>query len=122
MVLEKGCARDPQKWPHPESGNTAVPGLRRHTPASTGASPGECLYRDSKRPSGVRRMSLPGRYGVMACVAMLAAWSDAAGAGGRGEIADARGLWESRDVDDYRMTVQLGGAWLSGAAVIQVRD
>jgi hypothetical protein len=67
-------------------------------------------------------MRLPGRYGVMACVAMLAACSDATGADGRRDIADARRLWDSRDVDDYRMTVQLGGAWIGGAAVIQVRD
>lgn len=68
-------------------------------------------------------MKLSRRYGVMACVAMLGACSDPTGPEGeRMELERARGLWNSAAVDDYRMTVRLGGAWLSGAAVIQVRD
>jgi Family of unknown function (DUF6174) len=68
-------------------------------------------------------MRLARRFGVVAWVAMLAACSDATGIDGEPmDLSQAQRLWEARQVDDYRMTVRLGGAWISGTAVIQVRD
>jgi hypothetical protein len=55
-------------------------------------------------------------------LALLAACSDPAGiTGKRFELERARQLWEDRQVADYDMTVQLTGAWVTGAAEIQVR-
>jgi phage gp36-like protein len=59
---------------------------------------------------------------AIASVTLLAACSDPAGiTGKRFELERARHLWEDRAVADYDMTVRLTGAWLSGAAQIQVR-
>lgn len=55
-------------------------------------------------------------------LALLAACSDPAGiTGARFELDRARQLWEGRQVADYDMTVRLTGAWVTGAAQIQVR-
>lgn len=59
---------------------------------------------------------------VVACLAMLAACGDATGVESAPmELERARGLWDARGVEDYRMTVRLTGAWIGGAAEIQVR-
>lgn len=58
-----------------------------------------------------------------ASVSLLAACSDPAGIEGeRLELERARQLWERRAVADYDMTVRLTGAWVSGAARIEVRE
>ena len=70
-------------------------------------------------------MKLSGLKGlVAACVAVLAA-CDGGLTGVTGEqmeLARARRLWSANGIDDYRMTVRLGGAWFSGKAVIEVRN
>ena len=33
-----------------------------------------------------------------------------------------RQIWNAQDIDDYRMTVHMGGGMIAGAAVIEVRD
>jgi hypothetical protein len=69
-------------------------------------------------------MRLFGRMGMAAgCAAMLAACGDVTGSGGDPmEFGRAFDLWNSKGIDDYRMTVRLQGGWLGGAAVIEVRD
>lgn len=37
-------------------------------------------------------------------------------------LARSRQIWASASVERYRMTVRLHGAWVNGAAVIEVRD
>jgi hypothetical protein len=61
---------------------------------------------------------------VVASLAVLAACGgDPTGIrGARMDLVRARALWDARGSDDYRMTVRLTGAWIGGAAVIQVRD
>ncbi|HEX5869907.1 MAG TPA: DUF6174 domain-containing protein [Longimicrobium sp.] len=60
---------------------------------------------------------------VVACLAALAACGDATGVvSAPMELERARGLWNARGVEDYRMTVRMTGAWAGGAAEIQVRD
>jgi hypothetical protein len=65
-----------------------------------------------------------GRMMAVACLAVLAACGgDPTGIrGARMDLMRARALWDARGSDDYRMTVRLTGAWVGGAAVIQVRD
>ena len=66
-------------------------------------------------------MRMTGRSGVAAgLTAMLAACASPTGE--EMELERARALWNSRKIDDYQMTVRLNGAWLGGAAVIQVRN
>jgi hypothetical protein len=43
-------------------------------------------------------------------------------AGTRMELVRARQIWNAQNVDDYRMTVRLTGAWFGGSAVVTVRD
>ncbi|HEX6373669.1 MAG TPA: DUF6174 domain-containing protein [Longimicrobium sp.] len=72
---------------------------------------------------GAERMERSGRKGlVVACLAVLGACGDATGVVSAPiELERARGLWDARGVQDYRMTVRLTGAWIGGAAEIQVR-
>jgi hypothetical protein len=69
-------------------------------------------------------MRLFGRKGMAAgLVALLAACSEPTGiTGTEMELQAAHRLWDVQGVDDYRMRVRLTGAWLGGAAVIQVRN
>lgn len=71
-------------------------------------------------------MKLPGRKAVFAGIlAVLAACGgDPTGVvvAERMELGAARALWDAGNVDDYRMTVRLNGAWFGGSAVIRVRD
>lgn len=70
-------------------------------------------------------MKLSGVKTVVAgCLAVLAACGgDPTGIrGARMDLVRARAVWDARGSDDYRMTVRLTGAWVGGAAVIQVRD
>ena len=70
-------------------------------------------------------MKLAGRMGMIAgCAALLGACSnDPTGiVGTRMEMERAQQVWDAQNVDDYRMTVRLIGAWFGGSAVITVRD
>lgn len=61
---------------------------------------------------------------MVGLAALLGACSDdpTGIAGTRMEMERARQIWNARDVDDYRMTVRLTGAWFNDSAVITVRD
>jgi hypothetical protein len=61
---------------------------------------------------------------IAGCAALAAACSESPTGivGEHMEMVRARRLWNAQDVDDYRMTVRLTGAWFSGSAVITVRD
>ncbi|HEU0300044.1 MAG TPA: DUF6174 domain-containing protein [Longimicrobium sp.] len=61
-----------------------------------------------------------GRYVIAGWLGLLAACSSPTGE--EMEVQRARALWDSRQIGDYQMTVWLGGAWLSGTAIIRVRD
>jgi hypothetical protein len=69
-------------------------------------------------------MRLSGRMGMVAgLAAMLAACGNVTGSGEDPmEFGRAFELWNSKGIDDYRMTVRLQGGWLGGAAVIEVRE
>jgi hypothetical protein len=58
------------------------------------------------------------------CLAVLAACEGSLTGvtGEKMELSSARRRWSLGGVDDYRMTVDVWGAWMGGTAVIEVRN
>lgn len=63
-----------------------------------------------------------GIVAAVACTVVLASCSDPTGPADEGaRLESHRQRWVGLGVDSYRMTVRLHGAWMGGAAVIEVR-
>ena len=67
-------------------------------------------------------MTLLRRSAALASIAALAACSNPTHAAEQGRMVRQRQIWNAKDIDDYRMTVHMGGGMIGGAAVIEVRD
>jgi len=59
---------------------------------------------------------------AFASIAALAACSNPTHVVEQARMERQRQIWNAQDIDDYRMTVHMGGGMIAGAAVVEVRD